>query len=381
MKKIISASVLFCCSLLSFGTTRFVDNANSAPTIYSTIQAAVDASAANDTIYIQASLFQYQAVTLDKPLVLIGEGALPNQQQQRTCKVSVVTLAYNSDFSSSASGSRIYGLHIVSLNMNMGSSSVYCTCTPPGQSIIPYAISNLILERNYLENVTLGNGATFNLLFHQNVIRSLTGGSSYYNAVFNSNFTNNIIMSYFSIGNVDYGTGNNFSHNTCYLSNFRFPGANVIDNLFDRHNASYPSDSFVTQNSHAYFHRNVFAYPLSTYIGNTTFGENLYTDQGQVIQGKPNGSEIITTTYWAPGPFWNLHLNATAIGVAYASDGTEVGIYGGTDPWIDEVSTDDRFRYFAAPRQWPVLKEVNILNPNTTSNGTLNIQIKAKSQN
>jgi hypothetical protein len=74
-------------------------------------------------------------------------------------------------------------------------------------------------------------------------------------------------------------------------------------------------------------------------------------------------------------------LNATSIGVGYASDGTDVGIYGGIDPWIDEVSTDDRFRYFAAPRQWPVLKEVNILNPNTTSNGTLNIQIKAKSQN
>ncbi len=386
MKKVISFSVLFCFSILLFGTTRFVDNAFGAPTAYSTIQAAVDASAPNDTIYIQASIAQYSGATVTKPLVFIGEGALPNQQQQRTSKVSLFILAYSDNYLSSASGCKFYGLYIQSLRIgngyvNPGQSNTSCSCFPSGFFVNPYiGISNITCERNYIygfdANSTGGHSAHFNIVFKNNIIQDLLGKT-----LFNSVFANNIIMGTVQFLNYGFGSGNTFSHNTCYLTSFRFEGANVVDNLFDRHGSAYASDNFNVTDSYAYFHRNVFAYPLATNTSNTTFGENLFTNQGQVIQGRPTYNDVIATTYTAPGPFWNLHLNATSIGVGYGADGTDVGIYGGTDPWVDEVSTDERFRYFAAPRQWPVLKEVNILNPNTTSNGTLNVQIKAKSQN
>ncbi len=386
MKKAITLSVFFCWSILSFGTTRFVDNSYGAPTTYSTIQAAVDASAPNDTIYIQASITQYSGATVTKPLVFVGEGALPNQQMQRTSKVALFILAYSNDYSSNASGSKFYGLYIQSLRIgnatvNPGQSNTSCSCFPSGFFINPYTgISNITCERNYIHGFSVNwdgyHSAHFNIVFKNNILNELFGRT-----LFNSVFSNNIITGMVQFLNYGFGTGNTFSHNTCYLTSFRFEGANVVDNLFDRHGSAYASDNFNVTDSYAYFHRNVFAYPLAPNTSNTTFGENLFTNQGQVIQGRPTYNDVIATTYSAPGPFWNLHLNATSIGVGYGSDGTDVGIYGGTDPWIDEVSTDDRFRYFAAPRQWPVLKEVNILNPNTTSNGTLNIQIKAKSQN
>jgi hypothetical protein len=64
MKKVITLSVFICFSQLSFLTTIFVDYPNNAPTIYSNIQAAVDATSLNDTSYIEASDFHYQVENL-----------------------------------------------------------------------------------------------------------------------------------------------------------------------------------------------------------------------------------------------------------------------------------------------------------------------------
>jgi hypothetical protein len=83
------------------------------------------------------------------------------------------------------------------------------------------------------------------------------------------------------------------------------------------------------------------------------------------------------------GPFPNFHLLTGALGDNFGTDGTDVGIYGGAFPWVDYLSSnlDERFRYYAPPRQLPVLQHLSVSTPFVSPSGQLNIQIKAKSQN
>ena len=386
MKKALLWTMLFMVSQVADATIRIVDSQFASPTSFITVQAAIDASSPNDTIYVQASLATYPAATLTFPVVIFGEGALPNQQEQKTSSISSLTLTYSSGNTTNAGGSKIYGLYINNLILGGSSYGVgsCTTCVPPGGSPPSYNVSNLHFERNYINTTILAYGAQFNLVFKNNILNQVMNNTSGGTSLFNCNFYNNIIMNGFYVGAAEFGSGNNFSHNTCFINNIKFSGANIVDNLFDISGQYSSSQTFTTGYSYAYFHRNVFGMPLSTQSNaqiTSTFGENQFVTGTQVIQGKPEGTGVINANYWSPGPYWNLHFNASTAGIGYASDGTDVGIYGGTSPWVDEVSTNERFRYFAAPSQLPVLTELNILTPNTTPNGTLNFQIKAKSQN
>jgi hypothetical protein len=384
MKKVLLWTVLYMVAQVADATIRIVDSQFASPTSFTTVQAAIDASSPNDTIYVQASLASYPAATLTIPLVIFGEGALPNQQHQKTSSIASLTLTYSSGNTTNAGGSKIYGLYMENLFLGSDAGNGTCTaCVPPGVSAPNYNLSNVSLERNYIKNVkfSFGAGAYFNLIFKNNIISELL---TYSSTMYNSSFENNIIMNGFYGGSGPHGSGNNFSHNTCFINNISFSGANIVDNLFDISGQYSSSQTFTTGYSYAYFHRNVFGMPLSTQSNaqiTSTFGENQFVTGTQIIQGKPEGTGVINANYWSPGPYWNLHFNSSTAGVGYASDGTDVGIYGGNSPWVDEVSTDERFRYFAAPSQLPVLTELNILTPNTTPNGTLNFQFKAKSQN
>lgn len=386
MKKVLLWTVLYMVAQVADATIRIVDSQFASPTSFTTVQAAIDASSPNDTIYVQASSTTYPSATLTIPLVIIGEGALPNQQVQAASSIVGLILDFASGYSSNASGSKIYGMRISTLQIGSSFGNSACSsCVPAGNgTVLYYSVGNVHLERNYIENTYLGRGAQFGLVFKNNILNQVMNNPSGSTSLFNCSFYNNIIMNNFYVGVAEFGSGNNFSHNTCFINYIKFSGANIIDNLFDAAGQYSSSQTFTTAYSYAYFHRNVFGMPLSTQSNAqiySTFGENQFVTSTQVIQGKPNGSDVITTTYWAPGPFWNLHFNSSTAGVGYASDGTDVGIYGGVSPWVDEVSMDERFRYFAAPKQLPVLTELNILTPNTTPNGTLNFQFKAKSQN
>jgi hypothetical protein len=384
MKRILILTMLYVVSFAANATIRIVDNQSAAPTSFATVQAAIDASSPNDTIYVQASIANYPAAILTIPLVIIGEGALPNQQEQKTSRIASLSLTYSSGNVTNAGGSKVYGLYIENLFLGSDAGNGICSvCDPSGTTTIYQNLSNVRLERNYIKNVkfSFGSSAYFNLVFRNNIISELLAYSS---TMYNSSFENNIIMNGFYGGNSPYGSGNNFSHNTCFINSINFSGANIVDNLFDVSGQYSSSQTFTTGYSYAYFHRNVFGMPLSTQSNaqiTSTFGENQFVTGTQVIQGKPEGTGVINANYWSPGPFWNLHFVSSSAGEGYASDGTDVGIYGGISPWVDEISNDERFRYFAAPNQLPVLTEVNVLTPNTTPNGTLNIQIKAKSQN
>ena len=71
-----------------------VSNNTNSPGQYIDLQVACDAASDYDTIYIHASEKAYDAVNVKKPLVLIGEGALPNQQVLWGTNVSSITFTH-----------------------------------------------------------------------------------------------------------------------------------------------------------------------------------------------------------------------------------------------------------------------------------------------
>ena len=82
---------------------------------------------------------------------------------------------------------------------------------------------------------------------------------------------------------------------------------------------------------------------------------------------------------YASGPFANFNLTATSIGKNYGTDGTDVGIYGGSTPFVEGATTDSRFRYFPKPAI-PQMLDMTLNNPNIPANGTLSVNFSASKQ-
>ena len=376
MKKVILISIFLFNYTCSNSAIRVVNNMFQSPSIYSTLQSAIDASAAYDTIYIQGSNFPYEGVSV-KPLVYFGEGALPNQQSQLGTRIQSLTLAKSEDGSTSAAGTKIFGCHIVGLGLQ-----------PTGPNFVPnnayygafYGISNIYAERCYIESVPdtspYGESVHLNLFFKNCYIVGWDVDN-----MFNSVITNCIVRNFTSGGYLNL-SGNNLFSNNVVLGNetehwFKFPGALVVNNVFN-YSGTYLSASDMT-NAGCQFSHNIFSKNVNS-DGTSTFGENILNAGNQLVQPPNTASEPLNLSYTSSGPFWDLHLLPGSAGVGYGTDGTDVGIYGGAHPWVDEIAADSRFRYFAAPKQIPVLQELNVLNPQVTSSGMLNIQVKAKSQ-
>jgi hypothetical protein len=153
---------------MAFGaqaTIHQVDNNNNSPGVFTTIQAANDAAAPNDTLYIHASPTVYDGADITKPLVIIGEGALPDKNYQFETEVSAsgIDFTFSSSGLSNASGSRMYGIRTnVNFDRNAGTTA---------------AVSNIIVSRCRLGTVYF-NGNSLNpsnvgpsgITLHNNVI-------------------------------------------------------------------------------------------------------------------------------------------------------------------------------------------------------------------
>ncbi len=84
-----------------------------------------------------------------------------------------------------------------------------------------------------------------------------------------------------------------------------------------------------------------------------------------------------THTSPASGPFADFHLQAGSPAIGAGTDGTDLGIYGGSTPWRDGSTTDSRYRYYPLPDAVPVITGVTVQNPVVNEGGNLQIQLNA----
>ena len=89
MKKSIFFFVAFMATLSAFATVRTVSSNPSTIGQFSTIQAAIDASADSDTVYVYGSPNTYPSFTIqDKKITVIGPGWAPDKNLPLTATVA-----------------------------------------------------------------------------------------------------------------------------------------------------------------------------------------------------------------------------------------------------------------------------------------------------
>ena len=209
--KIIKKSVL----VLSITMLHFVSNAAiitvsnnpNVPGQYTSLQAAIDAAAPDDTLYVQGSTTSYGSVDLYKKLTLIGAGSMPNKSLSLPSLVDNIYIKYNANGTSNGSGSSISGFRMsgVTFQSYQNSNGVILT------------INNVTLSRNFV--LGIGNGGNLSLYstysgitISNNYIRSISFNALGSGSVIKNNIIQDGISSTGGINSGNWLVLNNVIH-------------------------------------------------------------------------------------------------------------------------------------------------------------------------
>ncbi|HCZ36043.1 MAG TPA: hypothetical protein DHV26_08970, partial [Cytophagales bacterium] len=168
MKTVIMFLVCAATSLTSFATVRTVSNNPSTLGQFNTIQAAIDASADSDTVYVYGSPNTYALFTItDKKITVIGPGWAPDKNLPLLALVAGANIR-NSPAGGTPDGSEIHGLVFTttvnaSLNAVGGDIGVnnirIVRCLFNGALNWDLAASGYLIEGSIFYNVLNFNGS------------------------------------------------------------------------------------------------------------------------------------------------------------------------------------------------------------------------------
>lgn len=365
MKKYILLSLLAIGLTHSFATIRTVSNNPDRPGQFTTVDAAITASVAGDTIYVHGSQFTYPDFSVSKRLVIIGAGYNSNNQFNLPTKVSSIYLNRDTGLQN-ANGTVISGFQVTSQIRNNGN---------PGVENITI-FRNLINGVIYTYNPSAGGIFGNNWVIYNNIIWSISGGSSGATSSSSSNITiqNNIMM----------GDVGGFSMSSVLIDHNVFPGADALGGIY------YAT---ITNNIFTRTTGNILATSVSfnTFNNNlsnlTTIGPNAptnsfagggNTEAGNFIAVDPQFENV--TNLNAFDYSFNYRLKTTSTVRNAGTDGTDLGIYGGAHPFPSGGAAGSGYDTSPLPPV-PQVTEVNILNSTLQPGTPLNVNVKAKVNN
>lgn len=362
MRTYIYSLALLLCFHTAFAGNITVNNNNPTPGQYSDLQTAINAANIGDTLLIHRSPTSYGNVVLTKRLTLIGEGALPDKTPANAVTIGNMTLTYDPSTLTNASKSNLIGMSIPTLYIYEKSTDVNFACDSVNVSfcrITTIFLKNRVYGLTVANSVinTIQSGIIFNCKFFNNLIRAVNLPSA---LSLNNLFANNIIFDQLAF----------------------YDGIAANNILYYRGNTSFAMGCVNVK-----FSNNIMHAPLVTF-SNTPFS----TNGNQSISNQLNVSPLfvypldLTTiqayTYTLPasGPFADFNTQAGSPAMNAGTDGTDIGLYGGQNPWKDGSASDSRFRYYPIPNANPVIKSVDINNMVINPGSSLQIQINATTQ-
>jgi hypothetical protein len=297
----------------------------------SPLVAAYNASVTGDTIYLPGGAFTPPPV-FDKGLVIIGAGVHPDSTIATfpTVITANVTLGENAD-----------NIHIEGIDMPYLTSASNVSIN--SFLIRRCKINNGVYLPGDLSNPTIGSAFIGNILIGNLRIGNMT----------NSIFSNNLIER-----NLEDSEANTFENNV-----FIYTGNTAYFIFEDSDNNVISSNVFV--NNTAYLISgtgNIFQYNLIE----TTAGYGTAPISTGNYTGIPHGDILVNQTGSNLDFTHDYHLVSPA--TYLGSDGSEVGIYGGTFPFKDG----------AVPMN-PHIRSVSI-SPTTNAAGELSIDITVGAQ-
>jgi hypothetical protein len=345
----------FCVNV--FATVRTVNNSPSSLAQYNNIQAAVDASAIGDTIYVHGSNIQYPAFTItNKRLVVIGPGWLPVRNfQPFAAQILQMTVS-----GSGSAGTEIQGLVFV------GSITMNGTTAPDNARFI----RNQFRSAVYVINNGTSSGYIFQSNWFDGGFLSVTSSGTYSNYL----FQNNIFYATSTNGNVSgflNSTGVLFDHNLWY-------GPTSLASTVNCFGGSCQS-LLLTNN--IFVHRDAALYnSLSTFNNNITFACRVDTPwlangnggAGNIVNQDPQMFNQDSISAGHDNPLLNFTIAAGPANNA-GTDGRDLGLMYNA---VGILNWD-----FARMSRLPYIYNMNISNSTIAPGGTLTVQVEARKYN
>jgi len=373
MKKTLPLIFALAAMLNSYATVRTVSSNPSNLGQFSNIQAAVDASADSDTVYVYGSPNVYPSFTIsDKKITVIGPGWAPDKNLPLTAAVAGVTIN-NSAAGGSPDGSELHGLVFNSTatlsnagGTNTGVNNIrLIRCQFNGAVTADLASSGFLFEGCIFYNsVNFNSGLTYtNFLFQNNLFffsvcclgQQVNGLTNAVNVRFDHNL-------FYSSNNSAGNTVNVFNTNCRFLtfSNNVFNQANVGNNVSLSTFTNNITNNITLNSANATSNATPWAVNSNVDGGGNVANQNpAMVDQTSINSG--NGSPILNFTI-ASGAANNS-----------GSDGKDMGLLfdaTGSLNWAN--STNSRL---------PRIFSMNITTPTVTPGGNLSVTVVAKKSN
>ena len=326
MTKINLLFAILLITIIGHGAILTVDNTVNSPAQYSVIQTAVDAASDGDTIYVVGSPTLYASAIITKKIYLIGDGHNTNKQDPSISKVNTIQLKTTA--LSSSSGSIIEGLELNNLYIQGAYYSITDTMLVDSVTIQYCKINSTFHLYKYTSSVHIYN----------NVINSMTNATIYnaYDGLNNIVVNNNIIR-------YNNFKGNNFHYTTFSNNNFISTVVNsqVSKNINFNNNIFYGLSPNHSSNPHD---GNIYSNNLSYFTSNNVFDTIFPNSGASNFEGlDPQFVSKPTLTPFATTDDYNLQTGSVAINAG--SDGTDIGITGGPNPWPKDGSSLSGFMY------------------------------------
>jgi hypothetical protein len=367
-------------STVATATIRTVSNDPALQAQFTTFDAAQTASATGDTIYLQGTTFQYPPLNVRKRLVIIGSGFAANNPLGQSTKVESINLVRNA--TDDATGSTIMGLLIAgsvlptggafavpnnitlmrnSIGGNVSLSPGSCGGTYPTGWVIVNNIFfsridgggtiscggpvNTLIANNIFQNGNINGFVSATVIIDHNIFLGVTGGVLA--QLTNLTITNNI-----------------FSRSTGFVLD---PSASVLSCVFNNN----LSNLTTIANPTFYNPGNSFNHFIaSAGASNTGTGNIIGQNPLFIVNANPDAYSSLD----------NYRLQSSSLGKNAATDGTDLGIYGGTYPFPSGGAPGSGFDTRPLPPV-PQVTNMSIQNPSLAPGAQLKVTIQATVNN
>jgi hypothetical protein len=309
---------IFMCNTL-YAQTIYIVNPTGVPAgvnVHTTLQSAVDAASDGDIIYLMPNSATVN-LDLTKRLTLIGSGFY------NPVRIGLLNLKEG------ASGSIIDGIHITGY--------IYIDAHLSG-----IAIRNCVFEGGAGHHINLAVNRSINgLVINNNIFRG--HHSAIYLGSSSSNHSNVIVQNNLIRTNgtgINAGNGTVIRNNIFLGMNTGWMALNIRDSIVEN-NIFYA----VAVSSGVYtssFRNNISSLGNFDFIGsNGNFGsDNVVTDP---MFEDLEESQVI----WIPG--WNLNLLPGSPAIGVGTDGTDIGLFGGPNPFNNNGTSLPEIYELTAP--------------------------------
>lgn len=406
--KCLSTLLLFLCCFSLLATVHTVDNSANSVAQFTDLQAAIDAASEGDTLLIKGSFVPYvptdfsgslddrsRGIRLNKSLVLIGEGAYGHpgsaEFEDRKPKTSVTRLFMTIGDGTSASGSTIIGLRIwrMVLGDDNGINETISNIELRESAFTDLrfaetgdTLDGLVIKRS---GVLIGDGTLFSNLKNFQIINCIVNLTKELLPPEGENrFVNSLIYVEPDGPRTKYGDdgeGNDLFEREWSMQNVEI-SSSILLNRSD--NPRIP-DRLVFKSSNIQLSNNIVMGPyenrdlldasnVDPVISNMSVESNPFVRIPPWESSARDGSE--TKPIRIRTAIGDFHLKATSVGVDNGTDGTDIGMYGGTEPWIDGPV----WRYSNEP-SIPTIKSLELTKKVVKPGEGLKVKVKASAKN